>query len=107
MMYGKLVNLDILETYNTVHLNDYTCLMPSEIAFGFFRIGMVFKIRIGSDSDWIISDRIRILKFTNYRIGNFQSDPMHTFSVGVMLNGNFYEYKLLLVDDTQRTRLEG
>ena len=25
------------------------------------------------------SDRIRILKFTNYRIGNFQSDPMHTF----------------------------
>ena len=39
MMYGKLVNLDILETYNTVHLNDYTCLMPSEIAFGFFRIG--------------------------------------------------------------------
>ena len=29
-----------VETYNTVHLNDYTCLMPSEIAFGFFRIGL-------------------------------------------------------------------
>ena len=24
-----------------------------------------------------------------------------------VLNGNFYEYKLLLMDDTQRTRLEG
>ena len=23
------------------------------------------------------------------------------------VNGNFYEYKLLLMDDTQRTRLEG
>ena len=42
---------------------------------------MVFKVRIGSDSDWIISDQIRILKFTNYRIGNFQSDPMHTFKI--------------------------
>ena len=39
---------------------------------------MVFKTRIGSDLDWIFSDRIRILKFTTYRIMNFQSDPMHT-----------------------------
>ena len=53
MMYGKLVNLDILETYNTVHLNDYTCLMPSEIAFGFFRIGFGLD-HIGSDSDFKI-----------------------------------------------------
>ena len=78
MMYGKLVNLDILETYNTVHLNDYTCLKPSEIAFGFFRIGSEWFFKFGSDSDWIISDRIRILEFASYRIGNFQSDPMHT-----------------------------
>ena len=54
--------------------------MPSEIAFGFFRIGSEWFLKFGSDSDWIISDRIRILKFTNYRIGNFQSDPMHTFN---------------------------
>ena len=61
MIYGKLVNHYILETYNTVHLNDYTCLMPPRTPSDFFgsdRIGMVFKIRIGSDSDWIISDRI-------------------------------------------------
>ena len=58
MMYGKLVNLDILETYNTVHLNDYTCLMPSEIAFGFFRIGSEWFFKFRSDLDWIISDRI-------------------------------------------------
>ena len=63
-----------VETYNTVHLNDYTRLMPSEIAFGFVRIGMVFKIRIGLDSDWIISDRIRILKFTNYWELSIRSD---------------------------------
>ena len=49
MMYGKLVNLDILETYNTVHLNDYMCLMPSEIAFGFFRIGSEWFLKFGSD----------------------------------------------------------
>ena len=42
---------------------------------------MVFKIRIGFGLDHFGSDRIRILKFTNYRIGNFQSDPMHTFNV--------------------------
>ena len=47
---------------------------------------MVFKIRIGSDLDWIISDRIRILKFTNYRIANFQSDPMHTFIMDIYVN---------------------
>ena len=42
---------------------------------------MVFKIRIGFGLDHFGSDRVRILKFTNYRIGNFQSDPMHTFSL--------------------------
>ena len=42
---------------------------------------MVFKIRIGFGLDHFGSDRIRILKFTNYRIGNFQSDPMHTFKL--------------------------
>ena len=40
---------------------------------------MVFKIRIGFGLDYFGPGRIRILKFTNYRIGNFQSDPMHTF----------------------------
>ena len=86
MMYGKLVNHDILETYNTVHLNDYTCLMPPRSPSDFFgsdRIGMVFKIRIGFGLDHFGSHRIRILKFTNYRIGNFQSDPMHTFSYNI------------------------
>ena len=72
----NFVSLDILGTYNTVHLNDYTYLMPSGL--GIFRIGSEWFLKFGSDSGWIISERIRILKFTNYRIGNFQSDPMHT-----------------------------
>ena len=83
MMYGKPVNHDILETYNTVHLNDYTCLMPPRSPSDFF--GSEWFLKFGSDSDWIISDRIRILKFTNYRIGKFQSDPMHTFTSKLIL----------------------
>ena len=64
--------------------------MSYEIAFGFFRIGSEWFLKIGSDrirtgSFRIGSDRIRILKFTNYRIGNFQSDPMHTFSSDLRL----------------------
>ena len=38
-----------------------------------------FSDRIGFGLDHFGLDRIRILKFTNYRIGNFQSDPIHTF----------------------------
>ena len=45
------------------------------------QIGSEWFLKFGSDLDWIILDRIRILKFTNYWIGNFQSDPMHTFNV--------------------------
>ena len=48
---------------------------------------MVFKIRIGFGLDHFGSDRIRILKFTNYRIGNSQSDPMHTFTMERLLAG--------------------
>ena len=33
-----------------------------------------------------------------------QTKSMH---FATRINGNFYEYKLLLMDDTQRTRLEG
>ena len=35
--------------------------------------------------------------------GRRHAEAAHSF----VLNGNFYEYKLLLMDDTQRTRLEG
>ena len=56
MMYGKLVNHDILETYNTVHLNDYTCLMPPRSPSDFFGSDRIRtgSFRIGSDSDFKI-----------------------------------------------------
>ena len=44
----NFVSLDILETYNTVHLNDYTCLMPSGL--GIFWIGSEWFLKFGSDS---------------------------------------------------------
>ena len=53
--------------------------MPSDL-FGSDRNGFKNSDRIGFGLDHFGSDRIRILKVANNRIGNFQSDPMHTFN---------------------------
>ena len=77
--------------------------MPSEIAFGFFRIGSESFLKFGFGLDHFGSDRIRTLKFTNYRIGNFQSDPMHTFSMKHLPSMNFNLWYILVQVNVNRT----